>query len=363
LGVSGALLCAPYPVLLQKHALDPKPIVTALFSANLALAIGTGLVLGGLALLLGTGGEAALVFGGYGAVMLLRWFGRAHAYGRGQQRRVAGSDIAYGVTLVGGMLAIQLLDAASLLAAYWALLASALVGLLAFGRDYLVPQFARVSLRALPAYRTVWRDYAKWSLLGVVTTEGTANAHAYIVTLVGGPSAFAPIAASALLIRPIALAMNALTDFERPQLVRLLAGTGNAAALRGAVGFFRLALLLVWAGCLAAALAVLIWQPRLLFPEQYQLDIIWTGALLWLGIALIRTLRTPDSVLLQAGGEFRTLAFASVVSCGISIGIVAVMVAQGNLVFSLLGIALGEAVFAVGIWLRARAVLERQPAP
>ncbi|MDB5622627.1 MAG: hypothetical protein JWR39_1190, partial [Devosia sp.] len=42
LGVSGALLCAPYPVLLQKHALDPKPIVTALFSANLALAIGTG---------------------------------------------------------------------------------------------------------------------------------------------------------------------------------------------------------------------------------------------------------------------------------------------------------------------------------
>jgi hypothetical protein len=38
-------------------------------------------------------------------------------------------------------------------------------------------------------------------------------------------------------------------------------------------------------------------------------------------------------------------------------------VAQGNLVFSLLGIALGEAVFAVGIWLRARAVLERRPAP
>ena len=49
----------------------------------------------------------------------------------------------------------------------------------------------------------------------MLTTEATANAHVYIVTLIYGPLGFAPIAATALFIRPVGVAMNTLTDYER----------------------------------------------------------------------------------------------------------------------------------------------------
>jgi len=96
-----------------------------------------------------------------------------------------------------------------------------------------------------------------------------------------------------------------------------------------------------------------------LFPPDYGLPVLWSGAMLWFGIALLRSLRMPSSVLLQAAGEFRALALASVASCAISIGTVALLVARGELVTSLLGIALGEAVFALGIWVHAKRLLQR----
>ncbi len=358
LGIAVALLCAPYPVVLLRQGGATTAVVASMFAVNLVLAIATGLALGVIAVSLALGTFEAALFAAFGAINVLRWFGRAHAYEQ-QQSRVVLSDISYGLTLGGGIVLIQLLDAASLLAAGWALVGSATIGLLALAPDFLRSQFAQLSLRAMPAYRQIWQAHSRWSLLGVVTTEGTANAHAYIVTLVAGSSGFAPLAASALLIRPMALAMNALSDLERPQLARILAQGGKPWAVRGALGFFRRALLLIWVVCLCAGLSILLWQPRLLFPPEYGLPVIWAGALQWLAIALLRSLRMPDSVLLQAAGQFRPLALASLVSCAISIAVVAVVVAQGQLVFSLVGIALGEAVFAAGIWMRAQRLLRQ----
>ena len=359
LGIAVALLCAPYPTLLQRYAGDTSPVMASFFAVNLLLALACALLLGCFAFALLSGGLEAVLFAGFAGLAVLRWFGRAHAYGRQQQNRVVFSDLSYGLALLGGIVLIQVLGGASLLAACWALLASAAIGLLALGSDFLRLQFGRVSLQALPAYRQVWEAHSRWSLLGVITTEGTANAHAYIVTLVAGASGFAPLAASALLIRPIALAMNALSDLERSQLARLLATGGARSAVLHALRFFRHALLLVWGACLALALGILLWQPRVLFPPDYGLPVLWTGAMLWFGIALLRSLRMPSSVLLQAAGEFRALALASVASCAISIGTVALLVARGELVTSLLGIALGEAVFALGIWVHAKRLLQR----
>jgi hypothetical protein len=353
LGISGAMLCAPYPVLLSKHAAAPDAVATTLFSANLLLSAATGISLALMALLLNAGSGAALAFGAYAAIMVLRWFGRAYAYAHNRAVGVAVSDICYGACLVACVIIIQVSGQQGLAGAYLALLISSIVSLLTFGTGYLLLQFVRVSPSALPAYAAIWRDYARWSLLGVVTTEGTANAHAYIVTLVGGPAAFAPIAASALLIRPVTLAMNALTDYERPQMARLMGAAGNQPKVRSSIKLFRLVLLAVWLGSLLASLALLAWKPRLVFPAEYSLDIIWIGALLWLAIALIRSLRMPESVFLQAAGQFRTLAFASIISCVLSIAIVAVMVVSGAPLWSLIGIAVGEAAFAAGIWHRS----------
>jgi hypothetical protein len=183
----------------------------------------------------------------------------------------------------------------------------------------------------------------------VLTTEATANAHAYIVTLISGATAFAPLAASALLMRPISVTTNALTEFERPQMARQLAD-GRRNETFATMRFFRIMLIAAWAATVLAALALMRYAPGALFPKDYDRGYLITGTLLWLAIAGVRTLRTAESVLLQAAGQFRALAHASMISCGVSIiGVVGLLLVGGPL-YSLVGVLLGEAVFALWIW-------------
>lgn len=193
-----------------------------------------------------------------------------------------------------------------------------------------------------------------WSLSGVLTTEATGSAHAYIVTLVSGPTSFAPIAASALLIRPVTLAMNALTDFERPQMARQL-GKGDKEGAAGSMRALRLALIGVWAVCALIGLALMRYAPLALFPARYEMGVLAVGVALWLAISGLRSLRTPDSVLLQAAGQFRPLAHASFWSCGISVMAVWGLLETMGPVWSLLGILAGEAVAAMIVWRQGKA--------
>ena len=55
-------------------------------------------------------------------------------------------------------------------------------------------------------------------MFGVVLTELTANAHAYLVTFISGPKAFAVLALGSLLMRPASLVLSALPDIERPRM-------------------------------------------------------------------------------------------------------------------------------------------------
>ena len=76
--------------------------------------------------------------------------------------------------------------------------------------------------------RGQWRDLARWAVIGVVLTEFTANAHAYIVTFVAGPKAFALLAVGALVMRPASLVLSSLPDIERPRMAQKI-GAGDIA--------------------------------------------------------------------------------------------------------------------------------------
>ncbi len=352
-GISSALLCAPYPIQLARKDLPDSDIRRQFFSANLVLSLIAAIAFFALAVAIGLRTDIAAIFGAYGGVMLLRWFARAAAYADGQPLRTTGSDIVYGITLLSAVAAMLAMAAPSLLVGYAALLVSAVLALFSFGWRFVKDQFLRVSLAGLASYRSVWKIHAKWSLLGVITTEATANAHAYIIVLIGGPAAFAPIAASALLIRPIALAMNALTDFERPQMARHLA-RGGAPAMGAPLLFFRSVLSAVWGGCAVLAVLVVLYWPEVVFPDRYEFTHLVMAAVIWFLIAYVRILRTPESVMLQAAGQFRPLAHASLVSFGVSIAAVLCILQVANPILSLCGILLGECVFAQQIWSRAR---------
>lgn len=352
-GVWSALFCAPLAVLMTQGTADERQtMLRCLFVTNLALAVVAFFVFWAFGEALGVSLPAAILFAGYGAVALLRWFGRAYAYITGAPLRATMSDLLYSVALSAGLGLIYFSKTADLRLPHAALMISALLSLLPFGREYLVRQFARLSFRDIPRYREVWRKHSSWSLTGVITTEATANAHAYIVTFFLGPTAFAPLSASALLIRPISVVMNALTDFERPQMARQL----DAGRLDGALHslrMFRFALLTIWVGTAVAAVALMVYAPRLIFPARYSLDYLAIGAALWMAVAGMRTLRTPESVLLQAGGVFRELAYASMISSGVSIAAVIALLFVGGPLWSIAGILVGETIYAVWIWREA----------
>lgn len=352
-GIWGALFCAPLPALLANRPADGhEAVIRCLISANGVGAALAFVVFASIALLVGVTPPAVLLYAACGSLAVLRWYARAQCYATANAYKPVVSDALYAGSLLLGILAMAMAGVESLESVFALLLASTALAMLPFGFGYLGEQFFRNPLRGLGDYGAVWRQHARWSLMGVITTEATANAHVYLVTFVFGPGAYAPLAASALLIRPVQVAMNALSEFERAQMARQI-GERRFDLAKSSVRFFRGVLLAIWGVTGIVLIAVLALAPRLVFPPQYDMAMLVAGSALWMAVALVRLLRTPESVLLQAGGAFRPLASASVLSAVASVIAVALLMAMCGALWSIAGILLGEFLFAWRIWQQA----------
>lgn len=339
-GLSNALVATPYTVCLNGTGFSMRQS-RMFFHVSMLFALAWGLGCAGLSI----GFEApALVvpFGIFGALSMLRWFGRATHYAHHQPVRAAVSDLAYGLVLLAS-LAIAWLLGFSLATAMLGFIAASLAGLVALGRDFLSRQFLRALAGRLSDYGEVWQTQSRWTLLGVTTTELTANAHSYLVMLVAGPTAFAPLAAASLFFKPVQLCATSLAQLERPSMTRAI----SARDLQRTVSIartFRLALMLVWLLATAGGLFVLAWNPGLVFHASYEMEAILTAFALWAAILLVSSLGTPENVLLQAMGAFHGLAMASVVSSIVSIVGAALLLWLLDPIASLTGVLLGQAV-------------------
>ncbi len=196
---------------------------------------------------------------------------------------------------------------------------------------------------SLSPYPEIWRNLSRWVLLGVVLTEATANAHAYFVTFISGTAAFALLAVGGLMMRPLSLVLSALTDRERPVLARAIAAKDFAGAKRTVLEF-SIAGIAVWAATTALAAAIFIWLPDLLLTKGYDTQQLAPAVVIWSGIWAIRTLWTPQSVLLQAAGEYSQLAQASMWSCAAALGATLFLLLAFGPVMSLLGVLAGDVV-------------------
>ncbi len=355
MGISSALFCTPLPIVLHASgSFDAEARRRAVFAGNLTYCLVAGILfwLLGIALELSAGG--AILFAIYAALALLRWFARAFAYATGKAQRTVASDIVYCLVLGLSIVLLWLKGVDSVADPAAALLVSAAAALVPFGMDYLRKQISGYRPVDLLNYLPVWHEHARWALVGVTTIEATANAHAYIVTSLAGPSAFAPLAATALLIRPLGVIMNTLGEFERPRLARAIAQNAPTGELRGTVRIAWIVLTVAWFGTAAVAFILLLYAPHLVFPTKYSRGDLLIGAALWIVVAAARCWRAPESTLLQAAGRFRGLAFASLVSCWISVAaVVAALLLYGPLA-SLGGVMLGEIVFAIWVTREAR---------
>lgn len=346
---SGALLNVSLP-----HAAAGQPRDVDVFvKANLVFCALAAVLCGTLAFGSGADFGAAALFGLYGAAICLRWFARALSYVSGQPGRVAASDFCYGVLLAGTLGALWAFGGLTTGRVAFSLAASALAAIGCFGTAYFKRQFLTVWRTSLNGYLATWRGVTRWSLLGVVLTEATANAHAYLVTFVAGPQSFALLAVGALSMRPVSLCLSALSDVERPFMAQSIA-RGDLAKAQRCVREFRAMGAALWVATGLLCIGVLLWAPALVLKQNYRLGDVAIVVALWSAIMASRLLRTPDSVLLQAAGEFRVLARTTYLSSAVSVlSTLALLLAFGPIV-SLIGVLGGDGVMTAQIHLAAR---------
>lgn len=346
-GLSNALVSTPYTIVMNQGDDADARSVDFFFPVNLMLAASQGLICAAIAWATASP-SAALLFGLAGMLSLIRWFGRSNAYAHHTPARAARSDLAYAGTILAGLL-IAMRTGADMAAIGGILVAASLIGLLPFGLAYLRRHFAMAPGRALGAYRPVWKEQSAWTLVGVLSTEATSNSHSYIVTLLAGPTAFAPIAVGMLFFRPVNVCITALTQLERPRLTRAVARGDHGAAIRSE-RVFMAALVLLWlATCAVAAIALYAFPGLILKPTlDHRLVMIAVG--LCALLSLVQCVQTPMSVMTQARKAFRPLAAQSMRSCGVGLIAVTLIVLGTAPVFSIGGVVLSQLVMMLGIW-------------
>lgn len=350
LGCWGALFCAPLLVAFRdgagSQADEHHPREQALHAGNLLGAMLVAVIMPVLAWRVGLDLGAAGLFGLYCALMMVRQYGRNHGLLRGARGAVTGSDLSFAAVVAG--LAIFCLwwsDATPRLVCA-GLAGGALVALLVLMARRGGMGWLPGGSPALQAYGAIWRSDARWSLLGVLTTEMTVNAHSYLITFLLGPEAFAPIAAAALVVRPVVVVINPLAEFERVHIARALAQGDR----RGAVHHRDLARqtgLIVWIGAAALIIAAAWLVPYARLGIDIPPQVLSLASVLWFGVVLARVIYIPDSAVLIAAGRFRALAGMTLWTSAVSLLAVALLCWWQGAVWSLAGVWLGESLYAL----------------
>ncbi|MBV9911019.1 MAG: hypothetical protein JOZ93_00505 [Sinobacteraceae bacterium] len=343
LSFCGALFAPP----IARDAGRPDGMAEAerhtLFKANAAF---TAVAAVAVSLLLFFGGADPLlasIFGLYGGTMSARWFARCWTYADGGAARVLASDLAYSGTVTVGLFGLLFLHRVTVWSAAVALLIASSAGLAAFHRAFWRQQLQGIIVGRLKPFLLTWRELSSWAVLGVAMSEATVNAHAYLVTFISGPHAFALLAIGTLLMRPVSLVLAALPDMERPLMSRMIREGKTAGAFR-IVKEFRTAAGAIWLGAVLLAGVLLLWFPSLIVKREYPLAEVAVVVSISAAIMALRAVRTPEAVLLQAAGEFRKLAGVGIWSGFISLGMTFMLLMMFGPLAALCGILTGDIV-------------------
>lgn len=349
LSLSGALLGAPIAGALNKGRAIEEAEMGTYLKSNLVFSIAASLVVFLALFASGAGFVAALPLGLYGGTMAFRWFARSLSYAKHKPHAAIFSDLVYGGLLIGGLATLLASGHLTLQTAALALLGAAVASVSVFARCDLQLHLGRNTPGSLKGYLPVWRELTCWSFAGVLLTEMTSNAHAYFVTFAAGPKAFALLAVGALMTRPVSLVLTALPDMERPVMARKIANGDMRGAFR-TVMEFRAAAVAILVVTAALGVAILMFLPQLLIKPGYDVKSVFAVFAFWIAISLVRTLRTPDAVFLQAAQEFSGLARAGARSAVVSLIATPVLLFALGPIASLGGILLGDVAMTADIF-------------
>lgn len=347
--LSNGLLCAPIVIALAERVDTSKRIIGSFSRAALVISASFSVLLCTYCLSADLPIAATVSATLYALASWTRWFSRSVEIAEGSTFRPVAGDLLYSLTLVLGAALLFLTDTTSIttaLAVQAAGCSLTMVVLTKSGKSLIQP---RQRTEVSPFFRSFRRD-GKWATVGTITTEATANAHPYVVGILLGPSAFAPIAVSSLVFRLVPIAVQAITQYERPKLASAYVAGDDASFGRTLVDFRKL-LLSAWSA--NAVVAVVVFGPLIdvVSRNAYPINDLRTAAVMLAAVFLVRCLRAGDSAALQATGAFKGLAWASVTSAPIAISgalLSAALIPQLPSL-TLIGVLLGEFVMLVAI--------------
>lgn len=343
LGISNGLLGNPLTVLLARSPNGKREIIGSFFRGSLVYSL-LGLVLSlGLMRLAGAGGLSLLLMGLLTSISWLRWFVRSMELAL--QRRSAASqmDVFFGAISIGGVLAVRLLRPVDLDDVLTILILASLIS----------PMGSVVQLRQMcvDGWRGSWRIFIEslsthggWAAFSNMATQVSVNSHAYLITLMVGAAAFAPVALATILFRPLGVVLTGLIQYEQPRMADHI-GCHDWRGLRGDVAFVRNLVALAWLGNSAIVALLLIKFPAQISRDNvYDLRTLVMATALVSAITLLRSLREPMSAVLQAAGRFRELAKIAAICCPVPMVLSwALLLAwPSHVSLSLLGALLGE---------------------
>ncbi len=354
LGAAGALLGAPAALTRGKDEATARAEISTLQKSSLAIAGAAGIVVTALMYSTHADTAEALLFGLYGAGATFRAFARSLANVHARLLRVAGSDLVYAMLVVAGLTSLVAFGRLTMLNAACVLVVATVAGFLPFGWRHWRELIRSTGMQPFGRYLPMWRDVTRWSLMGVVLTELTANAHAYIVTFISGPKAFGLLALGALFMRPASLVLSALPDIDQPLITRRIAQGDLSGALR-VVKEFRTAGGAVLAVTILLSAALVIWYPHLFLSKGYgETDVLIVLAL-WIAITAVRVVRTPEAVFLQAVGDYSALARVAAWSSATSLVVTFGLLCIAGPVASLGGVLAGEIAIVLALFPLTRA--------
>lgn len=304
----------------------------------------------------------ALAGGVFVGLWTLRNHLRAVLFARGTTSAVTLADLGYSVSGMGSIamllwlhsgiskvaLVLSMLAAANAISIFVALRSLAMPIRISFGRG------------ACRRYRAIWPEI-KWSLIGTTTWTIQGQAPMFLVAAIVGPAAYAPIAAGLVLFSPLRPAVGAFINVVRPKFSADLATARHETIKLTLFSSFSAIVLC----CLSFGVAIwLAWGflGEHIFGDKFaaaSLPLIVT----LVGITTIFSLsyHTPLA-LVQAAHNFKSVTLATTLGGLVGLGGAVTLLFAAGVAWSLAGLAAGEVVCWVCLWLAALRVLFERPA-
>lgn len=272
-------------------------------------------------------------------ILTFRWYLRAVAQNFKQGLLVV-SDLILALVQLLGLVGLFVADSLNLFNITMLLLLSAIFSCLPYVAIFIANFTGQADWRG---FQIGYKQQGRPALSGMISVELATNFHSYAIVLLAGATAFAPIAAAAMFLRPMTIVQNSLVQYFRPHLVRqLTTEIANKVQIKRIVSHILQASLAAWLLNVAAIGVVAYFAVSWLWPTPSTAANFVLAFALTCGWYLLRSLRIHTSAVLQAADCFAELARVTWISSAMLVPLVLIALMLGSPVMSLVGAILSE---------------------